>query len=231
VLSTELRILIRDTGRVWWRLLAVILGVYLMGGIRVFQTFRLWLRDRAVSYAVAHRGPGRSRSLLCHLQNRPAGDPVESLGIVLRAALFWLAVAALVFGSRILSLPRYGTRASPTLHVSLAPRPLPGTATSERSVAWDHRRKAFAWLRLGYRRHSSATLMTNTCRRSSADAQLGRAAPAQCRKRWCRTDAVLRQEQLQSLEDDSSQRLTAPFAWPTVYGGSSGRSYSRKPTA
>lgn len=87
MLSTELRILIRDTGRVWWRLLAVILGVYLMGGIRVFQTFRLWLRDRAVSYAVAHRGPGRSRSLLCHLQNRPAGDPVESLGIVLRAAL------------------------------------------------------------------------------------------------------------------------------------------------
>jgi hypothetical protein len=150
---------------------------------------------------------------------------------VVAQPLFWLAVAALVFGSRILSLPRYGTRASPTLHVSLAPRPLPGTATSERSVAWDHRRKAFAWLRLGYRRHSSATLMTNTCRRSSADAQLGRAAPAQCRKRWCRTDAVLRQEQLQSLEDDSSQRLTAPFAWPAVYGGSSGRSYSRKPTA
>jgi hypothetical protein len=31
VLSTELRILIRDTGRVWWRLLPVILGVYVLG--------------------------------------------------------------------------------------------------------------------------------------------------------------------------------------------------------
>lgn len=31
MLSTELRILIRDTGRVWWRLLPVILAVYLLG--------------------------------------------------------------------------------------------------------------------------------------------------------------------------------------------------------
>jgi hypothetical protein len=31
VLSTELRILIRDTGRVWWRLLPVILAVYPLG--------------------------------------------------------------------------------------------------------------------------------------------------------------------------------------------------------
>jgi hypothetical protein len=31
VLWTELKILIRDTGRIWWRLLPVIMGVYLLG--------------------------------------------------------------------------------------------------------------------------------------------------------------------------------------------------------
>lgn len=31
MLVTELRILIRETGRVWWRLLPMIMGVYLFG--------------------------------------------------------------------------------------------------------------------------------------------------------------------------------------------------------
>jgi hypothetical protein len=41
VLSTELRILIRDTGRVWWRLLPVILGVYLLGWLGNELTLRI----------------------------------------------------------------------------------------------------------------------------------------------------------------------------------------------
>jgi hypothetical protein len=41
VLSTELRILIRDTGRVWWRLLPLILGVYLLGWLGNELTLRI----------------------------------------------------------------------------------------------------------------------------------------------------------------------------------------------
>jgi hypothetical protein len=41
VLSTELRILIRDTGRVWWRLLPVILGVYVLGWLGNELTLRI----------------------------------------------------------------------------------------------------------------------------------------------------------------------------------------------
>jgi hypothetical protein len=33
VFWTELRVLIVDTGRVWWRLLPMIMGVYLFGGL------------------------------------------------------------------------------------------------------------------------------------------------------------------------------------------------------
>ena len=41
MLSTELRILIRDTGRVWWRLLPLILGVYLLGWLGNELTLRI----------------------------------------------------------------------------------------------------------------------------------------------------------------------------------------------
>jgi hypothetical protein len=41
VLGTELRILIRDTGRVWWRLLPVIMGVYLLGWLGTELTLRV----------------------------------------------------------------------------------------------------------------------------------------------------------------------------------------------
>jgi hypothetical protein len=41
VLSTELRILIRDTGRVWWRLLPVILAVYPLGWLGNELTLRI----------------------------------------------------------------------------------------------------------------------------------------------------------------------------------------------
>jgi hypothetical protein len=41
VLSTELRILIRDTGRMWWRPLPVILAVYLLGWLGNELTLRI----------------------------------------------------------------------------------------------------------------------------------------------------------------------------------------------
>jgi hypothetical protein len=41
VLSTELTILIGDTGRVWWRLLPVILGVYVLGWLGNELTLRI----------------------------------------------------------------------------------------------------------------------------------------------------------------------------------------------
>ena len=41
MLWTELRILIVDTGRVWWRLLPVIMGVYLLGWLGTELTLRI----------------------------------------------------------------------------------------------------------------------------------------------------------------------------------------------
>jgi hypothetical protein len=41
VLVTELKILIRDTGRVWWRLLPMIMGVYLFGWLGTELTLRV----------------------------------------------------------------------------------------------------------------------------------------------------------------------------------------------
>jgi hypothetical protein len=41
VLWTELRILMRDTGRVWWRLLPVIMGIYLLGWLGSELTLRV----------------------------------------------------------------------------------------------------------------------------------------------------------------------------------------------
>jgi hypothetical protein len=41
VLWAELRILIRDTGRVWWRLLPLIMAVYLLGWLGSELTLRV----------------------------------------------------------------------------------------------------------------------------------------------------------------------------------------------
>ena len=41
MLWTELRVLIVDTGRVWWRLLPVIMGVYLLGWLGSEVTLRV----------------------------------------------------------------------------------------------------------------------------------------------------------------------------------------------
>ena len=56
------------------------------GGIRVFQIFRNWLRDRAV-LAVACRDPRCGGSLLRDLQDRPAGVGDAGMGILLRPGL------------------------------------------------------------------------------------------------------------------------------------------------
>ena len=41
MLWTELRVLIVDTGRVWWRLLPMIMGVYLLGWLGTELTLRV----------------------------------------------------------------------------------------------------------------------------------------------------------------------------------------------
>jgi hypothetical protein len=41
VLWTDLRILIVDTGRVWWRLVPLIIGVYLLGWLGSELTLRI----------------------------------------------------------------------------------------------------------------------------------------------------------------------------------------------
>jgi hypothetical protein len=86
----------------------------IMGGIRVFQTFQNWFRDRAVLQWLAELQDAAARVFAIFKIDLPDlltrawtffSDQVWPVLIdVVAQPLFWLAVAALVFGSKVLSL-------------------------------------------------------------------------------------------------------------------------------
>jgi len=92
----------------------------IMGGIRVFQTFRLWLRDRAVTQWLVE-----IQNILARLVRINVPEIVSQAWAfvtdqiwpiivdVLAQPLLWLAVAALVFGSRVLSLAELWRQGQP----------------------------------------------------------------------------------------------------------------------
>jgi hypothetical protein len=97
--------------------------VLVMGGVRVFQLFGIWLRERTfVQWLVAIKNEV-AEFLAIFAIDLPA--ILERLGTffaeqvwpifvdVLTAPLLWLAVAALVFGSRVLSLAELWRKGQP----------------------------------------------------------------------------------------------------------------------
>jgi hypothetical protein len=93
------------------------------GGIRVFQTFRNWFRDRAVLQWLAEIQDAVARVFAIFKIDLPElvtrawtffTDQVWPILIdVVAQPLFWLAVAALVFGSRVLSLAELWRKGQP----------------------------------------------------------------------------------------------------------------------
>jgi hypothetical protein len=97
--------------------------VLVMGGVRVFQTFGIWLSERTfVQWLVAVKNEVAEFLAIFRI-DLPA--VLERLGTffaeqvwpvfvdVLTAPLLWLAVAALVFGSRVLSLAELWRKGQP----------------------------------------------------------------------------------------------------------------------
>jgi hypothetical protein len=97
--------------------------VLVMGGIRIFQTFGIWLSERTfVQWLVAVKNEVAEFLAIFRI-DLPA--VLERLGTffteqvwpifvdVLTAPLLWLAVAALVFGSRVLSLAELWRKGQP----------------------------------------------------------------------------------------------------------------------
>jgi len=95
----------------------------IMGGIRVFQEFQLWLRDRAVMQWLAEAEDAAADFFAIFKIKLPEiltrvwaffSDHIWPVLIdVVAQPLFWLAVAALVFGSRVLSLAELWRRGQP----------------------------------------------------------------------------------------------------------------------
>jgi hypothetical protein len=95
----------------------------IMGGIRVFQTFRIWLEGRAVLQWLAELQDLAARVFAIFQIDLPEvmtrawaffSDEVWPILIdVVAQPLFWLAVAALVFGSKVLSLAELWRKGQP----------------------------------------------------------------------------------------------------------------------
>ena len=95
----------------------------IMGGIRVFQTFRNWFRDRAVLQWLAEIQDAAARFFAVFKIDLPElvtrtwaffTDQVWPILIdVVGQPLLWLAVAALVFGSKVLSLAELWRKGQP----------------------------------------------------------------------------------------------------------------------
>ena len=95
----------------------------IMGGIRVLQTFQAWLRDRAVMQWLAEIQDALARFfaifridlpyLITQAWNFFRDQVWPVLVDVLAQPLLWLAVAALVFGSRVLSLAELWRKGQP----------------------------------------------------------------------------------------------------------------------
>ena len=97
--------------------------VLVMGGVRVFQIFGLWLSDRVFVQWLAGLRNQIAEFLAVFAIDLPAvlerlgtffSDQVWPIFVdVLTAPLLWLAVAALVFGSRVLSLAELWRKGQP----------------------------------------------------------------------------------------------------------------------
>jgi hypothetical protein len=147
----------------------------IMGGIRVLQTFQAWLRDRAVMQWLAEIQDALARFfaifridlpyLITQAWNFFRDQVWPVLVDVLAQPLLWLAVAALVFGSRVLSLAELWRKGQP-----YAAR-IPGaTAFARYREKRAFRRlgpprEVLAWLEPASKKPSLATSTTNTCRR------------------------------------------------------------------
>jgi hypothetical protein len=107
------------------RLLVVLIESFfmlmvIMGGIRVFQTFRVWLRNRAVLQWLVEIQHTVARFIMINLPEivtrawALVTDQIWPVIVdVLAQPLLWLAVAALVFGSRVLSLAELWRKGQP----------------------------------------------------------------------------------------------------------------------
>ena len=92
----------------------------IMGGIRVFQTFQVWLRNRAVLQWLVEIQNAIARLIMINVPEIVSRawalvtDQIWPLVVdVLAQPLLWLAVAALVFGSRVLSLAELWRKGQP----------------------------------------------------------------------------------------------------------------------
>ena len=92
----------------------------IMGGIRVFQTFQVWLRNRAVLQWLVEIQNAIARLVMINVPEIVSRawalvtDQIWPLVVdVLAQPLLWLAVAALVFGSRVLSLAELWRKGQP----------------------------------------------------------------------------------------------------------------------
>ena len=147
----------------------------IMGGIRVFQTFQAWLRDRAVMQWLAEIQDALARFfaifridlpyLITQAWNFFRDQVWPVLVDVLAQPLLWLAVAAWSSAQGCSHWPSCGVKGSRTLRAFLARPPSPATARNEHSGAWDHHREVLAWLQPASKKPSLATSTTNTCRR------------------------------------------------------------------
>jgi hypothetical protein len=95
----------------------------IMGGIRVFQIFQIWLLDRAVMQWLAELQRALAQFFAIFKIDLPEiltwtwaflSDQVWPVLVdVVAQPLFWLAVAALVFGSKVLSLAELWRKGEP----------------------------------------------------------------------------------------------------------------------
>ena len=95
----------------------------IMGGIRVLQTFQLWFRDRALMQWVAEFQDALARLFAIFKIDLPLiidqaweflRDQMWPVLVdVIAQPLLWLAVAALVFGSKVLSLAELWRKGQP----------------------------------------------------------------------------------------------------------------------
>ena len=97
--------------------------VVVLGGIKVFQTFMLWLRDRAVAQWLTQASDAvlsvvsvfavQLPELLTRFSRLVLDEVWPVLADVVLQPLLWLAVAALVYGSRVLTLAELWRKTQP----------------------------------------------------------------------------------------------------------------------
>lgn len=144
---------LRPLGFVVVLLESFFLLVLILGGIRVFQQFRLWLVDRALVQWLVEARDSLARFLAIFRIDLPqlivaVGQFLDTqvwpvLWDVLTQPILWLAVAALVYGSRVLTLAELWRRGQPYA------RRIPGASVFARFAEKRALRRLAAQARLG----------------------------------------------------------------------------------